>query len=431
MIRLIKNGRVLNPASGEDAVRDIVIDKGAIVNTGADTGATSDIPDNAIIDAKDCWVIPGIVDLAARFREPGQEHKGTIASESKAALAGGITGICLQPDTDPVIDTPAVIDLIQQRAGKITGPAIYTLGAISIDLQGQQLSEFAALKSAGCVGVSHAGRYVEDSQLMRNIMDYAASHDLKIFLTAEDSRLAEAGCAHEGAIATRLGLPGIPTAAETIAVARDLLLIETTGVAAHFCRLSSAGSVEMIARAKDAGLDVSADVAAHQLFLTDMDISNFDGNMHVRPPLRSMRDKDALREAVKSGVIDAICSDHQPHEADAKLAPFGETSPGITGLDTLAALLLKLVHEADLEPLAAVQSVTSSPADILGILGTAAGTLNSGARADIAIINPQTNWTYDANDSESNGRNTAFNGWQFRGRVTHTLLGGKLVHQTR
>jgi len=422
-IRHIKNGRVLNPANNEDSVRDIFIEKGAIVNRLPTGGKASD---KSTIDAQGCWVIPGIVDLAARFREPGQEYKGTFASESKAALAGGITSVCLQPDTIPVIDTPAVVDLIRQRTRQIAGPSIYTLGAMSVALQGTQLSEFAALKAAGCVGVSQAGRYIENSQLMRNIMDYAVSHNLKVFLTPEDSQLAAAGCAHEGKVATRLGLPGIPAAAETIAVARDLMLIEATGVSAHFCRLSCSRSVELINQAKAQGLDVSADVAAHQLFLTEFDISHYDSNLHVRPPLRSMRDKDALREGIKNGAIDAICSDHQPHDADAKLAPFGETSAGISALDTLATLLLKLIQEDDLAPLAATQLLTHAPANILGIHS---GTLNIGAVADIAIIDPQANWTFAAADSHSNGKNTPFDGWSFAGRVTHTLIGGRLLHQ--
>ena len=423
MIKHITNGRVLNPAKNEDAVRDIFIDKGKIVDQ---LPAGSKVSDKSTIDAQGNWVIHGIVDLAARFREPGQEYKGTIASESKAALAGGITSVCLQPDTMPVIDTPAVADLIHQRALQTPTPAIYPLGAMSLDLQGKHLSEFAALKAAGCVGVSQAGRYIEDSQLMRNIMDYAASHDLKVFLTPEDSQLAGNGCAHEGQAATRLGLPGIPAAAETIAVARDLMLVEATGVAAHFCRLSCARSVELIRQAKAEGMQVSADVAAHQLFLTDIDISDYDSNLHVRPPLRSIRDKDALRQAVKNGVIDAICSDHQPQDADAKLAPFGETSPGISALDTLAALVLKLIHEDSLPPLAAAQLLSSTPANILGI---PAGTLNSGAAADITIIDPQANWTFSAADSHSSGKNTPFDGWSFSARVTHTLIGGKLLYQ--
>lgn len=423
MIRLIRNGRIIDPANGEDKVRDMFISNGLI---STQTASGTPVSDHEVIDAKGCWVIPGIVDLAARFREPGHEHKGTISSESRAALAGGITCVCLQPDTEPVIDTPAVIDLIQQRAQHCKGPHLHTLGAMSLGLQGLQLSEFAALKSAGCIGISNASHYIDNSQFMRNIMDYAASQQLKVFLTPEDSQLAKGGLVHEGKISTRLGLPGIPVAAETVAVSRDLMLIEATGVAAHFCRLSCAQSVEMITRARQQGLSVSADVSAHQLFFTDIDNINFDSNTHVRPPFRSERDRDALRDALRTGALEAVCSDHQPHDADAKLAPFGETEPGISALETLLPLILKLVHEKILEPMRAIEIITMGPADILGVN---AGSLTTGMPADVTIINPDIHWIFDTSESFSHGKNTPFNHWQLQGRATHTLVSGELLYQ--
>jgi len=424
MIRLIKNGRIIDPANNEDAVRDLIIEDELIVATNH---PPEGLPDDRIIDAKGCWVIPGIVDLAARFREPGHEHKATISSESRAALAGGITSVCLQPDTQPVVDTPAVVDLIQQRAHSCDSPHLYTLGAMSLGLKGKQLSEYAALKSAGCIGVSNANQSIGDNQFMRNIMDYAASLQLKVFLTPVDNRLAMGGLVHEGRVSTRLGLPAIPAAAETVTVSRDLILIEATGVQAHFCRLSCAQSIEMIARAKQRGLPVSADVSAHQLFLSDVDVSDFDSNTHVQPPLRSGQDRDALRCAVRDNVIDTICSDHQPHEADAKLAPFGETSPGISALETLLPLTLKLVHENILDPIHAIRAITHGPASVMGI---AAGSLSAGSPADIVIIDPQAHWTFDTSNSLSRGKNTPFHNWQFQGRVTHTLVSGNLLYHS-
>lgn len=421
MIRLIKNGRVIDPSSNEDKVRDINIDEKGLLST--DKIDASKISDEQIIDASGSWVIPGLVDLAARFREPGEEHKASICSESAAALASGITSVCLPPDTKPVIDTPAVIELIQQRAKRCSGPHIYTLAAMTVGLGSSQLSELGALKEAGCVGISNGIQPVTDSQFMRNIMDYAVSFDLKVFLSPVDQYLGKNGCAHEGRVATRMGLPGIPVAAEIATVARDLTLIETTGIQAHFCRISSARSAEMIANAQRQGLKVTADVSAHQLFLTENDIINFNSNAHVIPPLRTERDRDALRQAVSDGVISAICSDHQPHEADAKLAPFAETEPGMSTLETWLPLCLKLIQEKHLDPLTAIRSITRNPANILGIQ---AGSLSAGNMADVTIIDPETEWTFDTSCMLSHGKNTSFNNWHFRGKVSHTIINGRL-----
>lgn len=418
MIRLIKNGRVIDPANNEDNYRDVWIDeKGRLSNNNE-----SQLNPDQIIDASGCWVIPGLVDLAARFREPGEEQKGDICSESATALASGITSVCLPPDTTPAIDTPAVVELIQQRARNCNTPNIYTLGAMSVGLESTQLSELGALKKAGCIGISNANRPISDSQFMRNIMDYAVSYGLKVFLTPIDQYLGQHGCVHEGWVATHMGLPGIPVAAETAIIARDLTLIEATGVSAHFCRLSSARSVEMIANAQQQGLPVTADVSAHQLFLTENDIMDFNSNAHVLPPLRTEKDRDALRHAVTSGIIGAICSDHQPHEADAKLAPFAKTEAGMSTLETWLPLCLKLIQEQHIEPIKIIRLMTQGPADILGI---AAGSLSTNHAADITILEPQTQWTLDHTNMRSRGNNTAFNHWTFQGKVKHTLINGK------
>lgn len=424
MIRLIKNGRVIDPGNGEDRVRDLWIDHDGMITTDS-SESPEQLHDHQVINAEGNWVIPGLVDLAARFREPGEEHKGTIQSESAAALAGGITTICLQPDTLPVIDTPAVVELVQQRTQFCPSPHITMLGAMTFGLKSKQLSEIGALKEAGCVGISNAGRPITDSQLMRNIMDYAVSYNLKAFLTPIDVYLAQSGCAHEGKVSTRMGLPGIPHAAETAIVARDLTLIEATGIHAHFCRLSSARSVEMIAHAQQQGLPVTADVAAHQLFLTENDISDFNSNAHVYPPLRTERDRDALIQGVADGVISAISSDHQPHEADAKLAPFAETEPGISALETLLPLCMKLTQEYGMELTTVLRAITSSPAGILGVPG---GTLKSGSAADITIIDPQQEWTLDREKILSQGKNTPFNGWPFKGMVRYVLIKGQALY---
>ena len=424
MIRLIRNGRVIDPARNEDQVRDLWIDEAGRLTDQPDL-SVEQLSDQQIIDASNHWVMPGLVDMAVRFREPGQEHKGTVRSESAASLAGGITTVCLEPDTLPVIDTPAVMELIQQRAQHCPSPNIAMLGAMTSGLQSTRLSEMGALREAGCVGISNAGRPIADNQLMRNILDYAVSYQLKAFLSPVDMQLAKGGCAHEGRVATRMGLPGIPDAAESAMVARDLTLIEATGIRAHFCRLSSAHSVDMIARAQQRGLPVTADVAAHQLFLTEHDIMDFNSNAHVSPPLRTERDREALRQAIADGVIVSICSDHQPHEADAKLAPFAETEPGMSTLETLLPLSMKLVDENAMDLMVILRAITCNPANILGI---PAGTLIAGNDADVIIFDPGTEWTLVREKFLSRGRNTPFHGWPFKGTVRHTLLKGQPVY---
>ncbi|MEO5702449.1 MAG: dihydroorotase [Gammaproteobacteria bacterium] len=418
----ILHGHVIDPANNIDAKCDIHIDKGHIVALGA---APAGFRAEQKIDAQGRIVCPGLVDLSARLCEPGLEHKATVASETLAAASAGITTLCCPPDTDPVIDTPAVAELIHQRAAQSGKARVLTLGALTQGLAGTQLSEMMALKQAGCVGLSNALRPVGNSLVMRRAMEYAATHGITVFLHAEDAALRNLGCAHEGAVSTRLGLPGIPESAETVAIARDLLLIEQTGVRAHFSQLSCARAVQMIAQAQANGLPVTADVSAHQLFLTEMDISDFNSDCHVIPPLRTMRDRDGLRQGVSEGTLAAICSDHQPHEIDAKLAPFMSTAPGMSALETLLPLTLRLVDEKVLELSAALACVTYLPARILGIN---AGTLSAGAAADICIYDPQAYWTFDKNKLVSCGHNSPFSGWEFKGRVTHTLLGGTQVY---
>lgn len=418
----IRGGRVIDPAADVDTVTDLFIAKGRIVGLGA---APEDFTADATLDASGCIVCPGLVDLSARVREPGQEHKATIATETRAAAGGGITTLCCPPDTSPVIDTPAVAELIRLRASECGKARVVTLGALTRGLAGEQLSEMAALRKAGCVGVSNALRPMANSLVLRRALEYAATFDLTVFLYANDHWLANEGCAHEGRVATRLGLPGIPEAAETAAVAHSLALIAETGVRAHFCRLTSGRAARMVARARFDGLPVTADVAIPYLYLTENDLSEFDSQCHVLPPLRTVEDRQQLRDALQNGTFQAICSDHQPHEPDAKSGPFPATEPGISGLDSLLPLALRVVEDKVMTLPELLHRLTCGPARILGL---PAGTLATGTAADICIFNPELTWVLDNSTLRSQGHNTPFAGWEMKGRVVYTLLGGRLVH---
>jgi len=417
---LIKQGRVIDPANKLDAVKDIYIKDGVI----AAIEDHIEEADAEVIDANGMIVTPGIIDLCARLREPGLEHKATIASETIAASKAGITTLCCPPDTDPVIDETAVVDLINQGVKDAAHSHIVCLGALTSQLKGEHLSEMAALKQAGCVGVSNASAPISNTLVLRRALEYASSHDLTVFIQPNDPHLSNDGCAHEGAVATRLGLPGVPDAAESTVIARDLELIAEIGARAHFGRLSSARSVQLIEQAQKQGLKVTADVAIHQLFLSEMDLSTYNSHCHVQPPFRELRDRDVLRRAVAAGTVQAICSDHQPHEDDAKLHPFPATEPGISGLETLLPLTLKLVAEKILNWNQAVASLTSAPAAILGI---DKGQLSVGACADITIIDPAKDWTLEAETMLSQGKNTPFLGWHFENQVQNTIINGCLI----
>jgi dihydroorotase len=418
----ISGGRLIDPANNIDKIQDVYVAAGKITALGqAPDGFNVDIE----IDASGQIVCPGLIDLCARLREPGQEYKTTIASESLAAASGGITTLCCPPDTNPVIDTPAVTEFIRLRAAATGKARIVTLAALTKGLGGEQLSEMAALKKAGCVGVSNAMKPLLNSLIQRRALEYAATYDLTVFLYANDPWLANSGCAHEGRVATRLGLPGIPEAAETAAVARDLALIEQTGVRAHFCRLTTGRAAQMVARAQFDGAAVTADVAMPYLYLSEVDISDFDSQCHLLPPLRTVEDRQRLRDALQQGTLSALCSDHQPHEADAKLGPFPATEPGISGLDSLLPLSLQLVDEQAINMQDLIHRLTAGPAKILGL---PYGTLTIGAAADICIFHPGMIWQLDSSTIQSRGHNTPFMGREFKGRVTHTLLAGKLVY---
>lgn len=419
----ISGGRVLDPGAGVDKNADLFVKEGFIAAVGR---TPAKFTADREIDARGCLVLPGIVDLSARFREPGFEHKATIASESRASAGGGITTVCCPPDTDPVIDTPAVAELVQQRAVGCGLVRVLPLGALTRGLEGKYLSEMEALRRAGCVGVSNADRPLPDSEVLRRSMEYAAGCGLRLFLQAEDHFLRNRGVVHEGPVGTRLGLPPIPAAAETVAVSRALLLIEQTGAAVHFCRLSAARSVSLIDDAKRAGLPVTADVDICHLHLTEADVDGYNSAAHLCPPLRAAEDRKALCRAVADGVIDAVCSDHRPHELDAKAAPFSLTAPGASTVDHLLPLLLELVRRDELPLTAAIAAVTSGPATALG-LSDRTGTLKAGAPADIAIVDPERPFRVTPEDMLSNGKNTPFTDRTLHGKVTHTLLEGRLT----
>ena len=418
----ILGGRVVDPANNIDQITDLHIAGGKILALGE---APEGFVPSETIDATNKVVCPGLIDLCANLREPGSEHKATIASESAAAVSGGITTLCCPPDTYPVIDTPAVTGQIRHKARKAGYCRLLPQGAVTQDLDGERLSEMAALKSAGCVAVTNAYTPLANTLVQRRAMEYAATFGLLTIIRPEDQYLSNNGCAHEGKVADRMGLPGIPEAAETVAVARDLALAETTGAVIHFHTLSSASAARTMAWAKREGRRVSADVAIHQLHLCELDLEGFDSNYHVRPPLRTDTDRDGLREAVAKDVIQAICSDHQPHEPDAKASPFPDTEPGISGLETLLPLTLKLVEQGAMDLSSAIARLTCGPA---GILGVPLGTLTPGQAADICIYDPDQRWFVDAENLLSQGKNTPFHGWEMPARVTHTLLKGRLVY---
>lgn len=417
----LRNGRVIDPASGLDQVLDLHVAEGRILALGTPPDG---FEPERLIDATDHLVIPGLIDLCARLRQPGLEQKATIRSETQAAAASGITTLCCPPDTQPVVDTPAVAQLIRQTA-EINGFArVLPAGSLTQGLKGKQISEMAALARAGCPVLSHADQPLDNTRVQRRALEYATTFGLTCFLHPADASLAEGGLVHEGRISTRLGLPGIPEAAETVAVARDLALAEQTGARIHFRGLSTARATEMLAEARARGIEVSADVSAHQLFLTEDDIATFEANALVLPPLRTETDRQALRAAVASGDIAALCSDHQPHEADAKLDPFPQVAPGMSALDTLLPLTLRLVEEGLLSLSAALACVTWHPARILDL---PFGQLRPGAPADLCLLDPQATWTLTPETMRSQGKNTLFLHQPLRGRACLTLLAGRVV----
>jgi len=420
---LIANGRLIDPANGVDGTRDLYIVAGRIQGVGQ---APADFHPDLTIDAAGLVVCPGLIDMSSRHGKSGQKPNATLKSETRAAAKSGITTVCCPPDTDPVIDTPAMATLVQEQSRRIGYTRLLPVGALTRGLDGEQLSEMVALQQAGCVAFSNGERPLANTLVERRALEYAATFNLTVMLRPEDQHLRDSGCVHEGPVASRLGLPGIPEVAETVATARDLALAEHSGCHAHFRGLSTGAAVRMLAQAQNHRLNVSADVAVHQLHLTEMDLVGFDSNCHVIPPLRGLSDRDTLRSGVSQGIIGAICSDHQPRDPDDKEAPFPSTKPGISGLETLLPLTLRLVQEGVLTLPQAIARLTCGPADILGL---SYGRLSNGSAADICIFDPARHWQLGKQDLYSSGCNTPFIGWDFTGQVTHTLLEGVIVYE--
>jgi dihydroorotase len=418
----ILNGRIIDPANQRDEISDLHIADGRILAIG-ERPPGFDV--GQVINAQSLVVCPGLVDLSAHLREPGLEVKATIASETRAAARSGITTLCCAPDTDPPIDSPAVVELIRRRAKQSGRAMVLPVGAITQGLDGEIISEMAALREAGCIALGNGLRPFKNTQVERRALEYAVTYGLVVFLRAEDRHLRDNGCVHEGPVATRLGLPGIPSAAEAVAVARDLALAEHTGARIHFRGLSTAEAVRLVRRAQNDGLPVTADTAIHQLHLTEQDVDLFNSDCHVYPPLRTLQDRQALRQGIADGVLSAICSDHQPHEDDAKQAPFPSTEPGISALETLLPLTLKLVRDGVLDLPQAIARLTAGPADVVNI---GAGRLGLGDRADICLFNPEADWVLHRETMHSQGHNTPFDGWHLSGQVSHTLFEGRLVY---
>ncbi len=420
---LIKNGRVINPKNSMDAVNDVFIIAGKIVAIGAEPDS---FQANHVIDAKGLIVCPGLVDLSVRLREPGLEYKATLESEMRAAVAGGVTSLACPPDTDPPLDEPGLVEMLKHRAKSLNLAHVYPIGALTQGLKGERLTEMAELHDAGCVAFGQSDKLLLDTRVMMGAMQYASTFGFSVWLRPEDTSLANSGVAHDGEVATRLGLPAIPVCAETIALSNIVLIARETGAKVHLCRISSAEGVAMIRAAKQQGLPITCDVAANYIHLTEMDINFFDSNCHLVPPLRGLCDRDALRAGLMDGTIDAVCSDHAPVDEDAKLLPFGESEAGATGLELLLSLILKWAAEMKIPLAVALAKITSESARILGV---EAGHLSIGAAADLCIFDPDQYWKVEAKTLESQGKNTPFLGMELQGRVKYTLADGIIVYE--
>ena len=426
---LIRNGRVINPASGFDAVCDVAIAGGRIVSMH--TPAADFLP-NKTINASGCIVAPGLIDLAVRLREPGHEHEGMLESELAAAVAGGVTSLVCPPDTEPVLDEPGLVEMLKFRAEKLHRSRVFPLGALTRALQGETLTEMVELTEAGCVGFSQAEVPLANTQMLMRALQYAASFGYSVWLRPQELHLGQ-GVAASGAFATRLGLSGVPVAAETIALHQIFECVRATGARVHLCRLSSAAGVALVASAKAQGLPVTCDVSINSLHLTDTDIGYFDSRMRLQPPLRQQRDRDAIRLGLADGTIDALVSDHTPVDEDSKTLPFAEAEPGATGLELLLSLACKWGHD-DASLMRALAVLTSEPARILGLslgkLHDSAGQLVKGGVADICIFDPAAEWTVEPGVLRSQGKHTPFAGYQMPARVCWTLVGGQVAYQS-
>ncbi len=421
----IKNGRVIDPANHIDQVQDLFIVDGKIAALGA---APAGFVADSTIDATGMVVAPGLVDLSARLREPGYEYKATLESEMQAAVQGGVTSLVCPPDTDPVLDEPGLVEMLKHRAQKMNLANVHPLGALTTGLKGEALTEMYELTEAGCIGFSQAEVAIEDTNVLLRALQYAKTFGYTVWLRPQDPHIGKGGIAASGPLASRLGLSGVPVMSETIALHTIFELVRSTGARVHLCRMSSSAGLELVRAAKKEGLQVSCDVGAHHVHLTDADIGFFDPNARMTPPLRSGRDRDAIRAALADGTIDAICSDHTPVDDDEKLLPFGEASPGATGLELLLSLALKWADDRD-DKQALSLALRRITCDAARIAGLAAGTLSVGAAADVVVFDPQARWLVSGANLASQGKHTPFLGYELAGQVKATIVAGHIAYQ--
>ncbi|WP_306395042.1 dihydroorotase [Telluria beijingensis] len=422
----IKNGRVIDPANGIDAVQDLFIVDGKIAALGA---APAGFNADQAIDASGLVVAPGLVDLSARLREPGYEYKATLESELQAAMQGGVTTLVCPPDTDPVLDEPGLVEMLKHRARMLDQANVHPLGALTVGLKGQALTEMAELTEAGCIGFAQAEEPVLDTTVLLRAMQYAKTFGFTVWLRPQDAHIGRGGVAHSGPLASRLGLSGVPVMSETIALHTIFELMRATGARVHLCRISSAAGLDLIRAAKKEGLDVSCDVGVHHLHMTDADIGFFDSNARLTPPLRAQRDRDAIRAGLLDGTVDAVCSDHTPVDDDEKLLPFGEASPGATGLELLLSLTLKWAEDQQDAARALPLAISRITRDAARIAGLPAGTLGVGAAADVVLFDPNARWKVEGKTLASQGKHTPFLGYELAGQVKATIVRGRVAYQ--
>ncbi len=426
---LIKGGRVIDPATGFDEIADVAIANGVVC---AIKNMAPDFQPDQTLDASGCVVAPGLLDLAVRLREPGHEHEGMLKSELAAAVAGGVTSLVCPPDTDPVLDEPGLVEMLRYRAQKLRQSRVYPLGALTRNLAGETLTEMIELSEAGCVAFSQAEVPLANTQVMQRAFQYASTFGYAVWLRPQELFLGK-GVAASGALATRMGLSGVPVAAETIALHTIFELMKATGARVHLCRLSSASGVALVRQAKLDGLPLSCDISINSLHLTDADIGYFDSRARLNPPLRQQRDRDALRSALADGTIDALVSDHTPVDADAKALPFAQSEAGATGVELLLSLALKWSLDSGVSLARALAVITSGPAAVLGAsLGKRqdrVGRLVVGAVADLCVFDATAAWTVQSDALRSQGKHTPFCGYELPGRVRYTMVGGQLAFQ--
>lgn len=421
----IKNGRLIDPANGIDAIQDLFIADGKVAAIGA---APQGFKAERSIDAAGLVVAPGLVDLSARLREPGYEYKATLESEMQAAVQGGVTTLVCPPDTDPVLDEPGLVEMLKHRAQKLRQAHVHPLGALTMGLKGKSLTEMAELTESGCIGFAQAEEPIEDTTVLLRAMQYAKTFGYTVWLRPQDPHIGRGGVAHSGPLASRLGLSGVPVMSETIALHTIFELMRASGARVHLCRISSAAALDLIRAAKKEGLPVTCDVGVHHLHMTDADIGFFDPNARLTPPLRSQRDREAIRAAVLDGTVDAVCSDHTPVDDDEKLLPFAEASPGATGLELLLSLMLKWADEqGGKDALShAIARITRDPARTAGL---PAGDLSVGASADVVLFDPDARWTVNPAALASQGKHTPFLGYELAGQVKATIVSGRVAFE--